>query len=135
MSRAVVLDTNILVSAALRPGSDIASIVERVLLRQAPIYVCFSIVAEYRDVLSRPRLRPTGLRPAWLPRLSQIAFLEPEPAPWPLQGPDADDLVFLALAKVTGAVLATGNQAHFPLEIRDDVKVMTPREYLGQIPE
>lgn len=135
MSRAVVLDTNILVSAALRPGSDIARILERVLLRQAPIHVCPSIVAEYREVLSRPRLRPTGLPPAWLPRLMQIAFLEPEPAPWPLQGPDADDLVFLALAKAAGAVLVTGNQAHFPLEIRDDVKVMTPREYLGRIPE
>ena len=133
MSRALVLDTDILVSATLRPGSDIARILERMLLRQAPIYVCPSIVAEYREVLSRPRLRPTGLRPAWLPRLLQIAFLEPEPAPWPLQGPHADDLVFLALAKAPGAVPVTGNEPHFPLEIRDDVKVMTPREYLGQI--
>jgi len=39
MSRADVLDTNILVSAALRPGSDSARILERVLLRQAPVYV------------------------------------------------------------------------------------------------
>ena len=37
MSRAVVLDTKILVTAALRPGSDSARILERVLLRQAPV--------------------------------------------------------------------------------------------------
>ncbi len=135
MSRAVVVDTNILVSAALKPGSDIARILERVLLRQAPVYVCPSIVAEYREVLNRPGLRPKGLPPLWLPRLLQIAFHEPEPAPWPLEGPDPDDLVFLALAKAIGAVVVTGNQAHFPTEIRDGVNVMSPREYLGQMPE
>jgi predicted nucleic acid-binding protein len=134
MSRAVVLDTNILVSAALKPGSEIARILERVLLRQAPVYVCPSIVTEYREVLHRPTLRPKGLPPAWLPRLLQIAFHEPEPAPWLLEGPDPDDLVFLALAKAVGAVLVTGNQADFPRKIRDGVEVMSPLEYLGQTP-
>jgi predicted nucleic acid-binding protein len=133
MSRAVVLDTNILVSAALRPGSDIARILERVLLRQAPVYVCPSMVAEYREVLNRPRFRPRGLPPAWLPRLLQIAFHEPAPEPWSLEGPDPDDLVSLALAKAIGAVLVTGNLAGFPPEIRGGVIVMSPSEYLGQI--
>jgi len=135
MSRAVVLDTNILVSAALTPGSDIARILERVLLRQAPVYVCPSIAAEYQEVLNRPRFRPRGLPPAWLPRLLQIAFHEREPEPWPLEGPDPDDLVFLALAKASGAVLVTGNLADFPTEVRDGVIVVSPSEYLGQISE
>jgi predicted nucleic acid-binding protein len=130
MSRALVLDTNVLVSAALKPESDLARIVEKVLLRQAPLYVCPSIVAEYRDVLNRPKFRPKGLPPAWLPRLLQVAFHEPEPAPWPLKGPDPDDLVFLALAKATGAVLVTGNLGHFPETIREVVAVFTPGEYL-----
>ena len=86
MSRAVVLDTKILVTAALRPGSDRARILERVLLRQAPVYVCPSIAAYYREVLNRPRFRPKGFPPAWLPRLLQIAFHEPEPEPWPREG-------------------------------------------------
>ena len=135
MSRAVVLDTNALVSAALKPGSDIARILERVLLRQAPVYVCPSIVAEYREVLNRPRFRPRGLPPAWLPRLLQIAFHEVEPAPWPQKGPDPDDPVFLALAKAIGAVLVTENQADFPPQIREGVIVMSPSDHLGQIQE
>jgi len=135
MSRAVVLDTDILVSAALRPGNDIARILERVLLRQAPVYVCPSIAADYREVLNRPRSRPKGLPPAWLPRLLQIALHEPEPEPWPLEGPDPDDLVFRALAKAIGALLVTGNLADFPTEIRGGVVVMSPSEYLGQILE
>lgn len=130
MSRALVLDTNVLVSAALKPESDLARIVEKVLLRQAPPYVCPSIVAEYRDVMHRPKFRPKGLPPAWLLRLLQVAFHEPEPAPWLIKGPDPNDLVFLALAKATGAVLVTGNLGHFPEEIREGVAVYTPVEYL-----
>ena len=131
MSRALVLDTNVLVSAALKPESDLARIVEKVLLRQAPLYVCPSIVAEYREVLNRPKFRPKGLPPAWLPRLLQVAFHEAEPAPWPLEGPDPDDLVFLALAKATGAVLVTGNLAHFPEAVREGVDVFSPVGYLN----
>lgn len=130
MSRALVLDTNVLVSAALKPESDLARIVEKVLLRQAPLYVCPSIVTEYREVLNRPKFRPKGLPPAWLPRLLQVAFHEAEPAPWPLEGPDPDDLVFLALSKATGAVMVTGNLGHFPEAIREGVSVYTPGEYL-----
>jgi predicted nucleic acid-binding protein len=129
MSRALVLDTNVLVSAALKPESDLARIVEKALLRQAPLYVCPSIVADYREV-SCPKFRPKGLPPAWLPRLLQVAFHEPESAPWSLNGPDNDDLVFLALAKATGAVLVTGNLGHFPEAIRDGVEVLSPGEYL-----
>ncbi|MEI6036076.1 MAG: putative toxin-antitoxin system toxin component, PIN family, partial [Verrucomicrobiae bacterium] len=62
-------------------------------------------------------------------------FHEAEPAPWPREGPDPDDLVFLALAKAIGAVLVTGNLADFPTEIRDGVIVMSPSEYLAQIPD
>ena len=130
MSRAVVMDTNVLVSAALKPDSDLARIVERVLLRQAPIHLCPSIVAEYHEVLNRPKFRPKGLPPAWLPLLLQVAFHEPEPAPWPIKGPDPDDLVFLALAKANGAALVTGNLAHFPKAGRDGVVVLTPADYL-----
>lgn len=130
MSRALILDTNVLVSAALKPESDLARIVEKVLLRQAPLYVCPSIVAEYREVLNRPKFRPKGFPPTWLPRLLQVAFHEPEPPLWPQEGPDPDDLVFLALAKAAGALLVTGNLGHFPIEIRNDVVVCSPGEYL-----
>ena len=133
MSRALVLDTNVLVSAALKPESDLARIVEHVLLRQVPIYVCPSIVLEYREVLNRPKFRPKGFPPTWLPRLLQVAFHEPEPVSWPLAGPDKDDLVFLSLAKASGAVLVSGNLAHFPETIRDGVLVLSPAAYLAGV--
>ncbi len=130
MSRAAVLDTNILVSAGLKPESAVGALVERALLRDMPIHVCPSLVAEYQAVLARPKFRKAGFPPSWLPRLLCVAFHETEPEPWPHKGPDPDDLVFLALAKATGAVLITGNLADFPAAIRDGVTVMTPSAYL-----
>ena len=132
MSHGVVLDTNVLVSAGLKPDSAIGALVERALLRSMPVHVCPSLVAEYQTVMARPKFRRAGFLPAWLPRLMQVAFHEPEPAPWPHEGPDPDDLVFLALAKVTGTVLITGNTADFPPAIRAGVRVMTPTAYLEQ---
>ena len=131
MSRALVLDTNVLVSAALKPASDLARIVEAVLLRQVPAHVCPSVVAEYREVLHRPKFRDKGLPPRWFPRLLNVAFHESEPEPWPLAGLDPDDLKFLALAKATGAVLVTGNLAHFPERVRAGVPVLAPAAYLA----
>ena len=133
MSRALVLDTNVLVSAALKPESPLARIVEYVLLRQVPFYVCPSIVLEYREVLNRPKFRPKGFPPSWFPRLLQVAFHVPEPASWPLAGPDKDDLVFLSLAKASGAVLVSGNLAHFPETIRNGVLVLSPATYLAGV--
>ena len=130
MSRAAVLDTNILVSAGLRPDSAVASLVERALLREMPVHVCPSIVAEYEAVMARPKFRKAGFPPPWLARFLRVAFHEPEPAPWHDQGPDPDDLVFLALAKAAGAILITGNAADYPPGIRHGVLVMTPAEYL-----
>ena len=134
MSHGVVLDTNVLVSAGLKPASAVAALVERALLRGMPIHIYPSLLAEYQTVMARPKFRRAGFPPAWLPRFLRVAFHEPEPAPWPHEGPDPDDLVFLALAKATGAVLVTGNTTDFPAAIRAGVIVMTPAEYRKRYP-
>lgn len=131
MSRPVVLDTNILVPAGLTPGGIPGILVEKALMREMPVYVSPGIVAEYFEVLNRPKFKPKGFPPGWLPRLLSVAFREPDPAPWPFEGIDTEDLVFLALAKAAGAVVVTGNLKHFPLEIRDGVTVVSPADYFA----
>jgi predicted nucleic acid-binding protein len=95
--------------------------------------VCPSIVAEYREVLHRPRFRPKGFPPGWFSRFLQVAFHEPEPGSWPMRGPDPDDLVFLALGKAVGATVVTGNLAHYPEAIRVGVAVLSPSSYLKSL--
>jgi predicted nucleic acid-binding protein len=130
VSRAVVLDTHILVAAWLKPNSPLPAILDAALLRRMPVQVCPAMLAEYENVLGRPRFARLGPWRPWLDRFLMVAFRNPDPPPWPHPGPDPDDLVFLALAKATGAWLVTGNLADFPEPIRDGVTVLRPAEYL-----
>ena len=129
MSFPVVLDTNVLVSAGMRMGSPPAQVVEVVLLMRAPVFTCPAIEVEYHDVLGRPKFRKYGFPPPWFDLFLARAFQQADPSPWPLTGPDADDLVFLALAHATRSVLVTGNTDDYPVQIRRGVTVMTPREW------
>ena len=51
----VVLDTNIIVSACLRPEGAPATIVELALLGTFTVYLSPNVLGEYREVLARPK--------------------------------------------------------------------------------
>ncbi len=130
--RLVVLDTNVVISAAIQRNGPPAAIVQEALEGRLQIATCPSVLAEYREVMRRPRLARYGLPPEWLDFLVAQSLYLPEPRPWPLSGPDPDDLVFLALAKAAGAILVTGNLADYPSEIRRSVKVMAPAAFMKE---
>jgi predicted nucleic acid-binding protein len=135
VNRSLILDTNVLVSAALHLDGPPGLLVQAVLKRELACFACPAIVEEYWDVLTRPKFARLGFPPAWFqPLLKEARHLAADPPPWPLAGPDPDDLVFLAQAKQTGAVLVTGNLADFPETIRKAVHVMAPRAYLDALP-
>lgn len=131
--RLAVLDTNVVVSGGIQPQGHSGRIVDSALDGQIVIVTCPTVVAEYREVTRRPRLAKWGLPPEWLDFLVDQSFHRPDPAPWHIPGPDPDDLVFLALAKASGAVLVTGNLADYPEAIRDGVTVLSPKDYWGSL--
>ena len=134
MSILAVLDTNLIVSAGIRPGSTPARIVDAALDGIVVPVVCPSVAKEYHHVVTRPKFMRWDFPPLWLTGLIEVAHrLDQDPPPWPLNGPDPDDLIFLALAHVTGATLATGNTSDFPKRVRKDVTVMTPKTYLAHL--
>lgn len=131
MNRSLVLDTNILVSAALHLDGPPGLLIQAVLRRELASFTCPGVVNEYWDVLTRPKFARLGFPPPWFePLLAEARHLDTDPPEWPMDGPDPDDLIFLALAHRTGAVLVTGNLADFPKAIRQGIQVMGPREYL-----
>lgn len=137
MTRLVVLDTNILVSAGLTPGPP-AQLVALTLRRELAMILCPGVLREYLEVMGRPKFAKAGFPPGWLDRLlAMSARLPHDPPAWPYPLPDTKDAVFLALAKAAGAALVTGNLKHFPLEARSGTEVHAPREYLNglAIPE
>jgi putative PIN family toxin of toxin-antitoxin system len=134
--RLAVLDTNIIVSAAIKPGSAPAKLVmDWVLEGQIQVVTSPWVVGEYREVVRRTKFRRYGFPPHWLEFLIEESMRLPDPAPWARRGPDPKDLPFLALAHVAGALLVTGNNKHFPAAIRNGVTVLSPAEYLTHLEE
>lgn len=130
----IVLDTNVLVSGLLSPYSASAQIIN--LITSGTITLCYDsrILIEYKDVLARPKFQFDPRRVDHL-----LAFIEMTgeiTAPSPLNTglPDPDDAVFLETALAAGAAfLITGNVKHFPEKKRQNVRVVTPQEFLASL--
>ena len=127
----VVLDTNVLVSAFLKPESKPARILRLALQGDIEIVITEHILAEYLEVLERPIfslnkqdirvvldfIRSKGIKAPALPE----AFHLPHP----------DDEPFLEAALSTGAdFLVTGSKRHYPKKACKGQKVLTPDEFL-----
>lgn len=132
--RLVVLDTNVIVSAAIRPGSAPARLImDWVLDGRVEVVTSPYVISEYREVVRRPKFSRFGFPPYWLEFLIAESFLLPDPRPWPKQGPDPQDIPFLALANQAGAWFVTGNLKHFPKPIRGGAVVLPPAEYVSSL--
>ena len=134
--RLVVLDTNVIVSAGIKPGSAPAKLVmDWVLDGQLQVVTSPWIIGEYLEVVHRHKFKRYGFPPQWLEFLINESLRLPDPAAWVEGGPDPTDLPFLALARVAGAWLVTGNLKHFPETFRGGVTVLSPGEYLAHLGE
>ena len=122
-----VIDTNVLVSAALTAGGKRDQIFREAVDGKVRLAWSVPVLAEYRTVLLRPKFKfsppvVSSLLAAFDPS-NQVA---PKPAP---ALPDPDDQVFLGTAlATTDKILITGNSVHFPPEICLPVKVLTPAQ-------
>ena len=132
--RLAVLDTNIIVSAGIRPeGAPAKLVMDWVLDGLVQLVTSPLIVEEYRTIVERPKFRRFGFPPLWLEFLIEESMRLPDPVRWPHAGPDPKDMPFIALAHSAGAWLVTGNLRHFPGEIREGVTVLSPTDYLAHL--
>jgi len=129
----LVLDTNIVVSAALKPQGLQRTILLLATTKPARMYVSAEIVAEYAEVLSRPELAiRKGLRRQLLQFIRSRAHLV-KPSRRLAVTSDPDDNMFLECADAARAdYLVTGNQRHFP-KFWKSAKVITSREFVTLI--
>ena len=133
-----VLDTNVLISAALAhnkysiPYSVFRGVVER---RFVPL-VDDNIVREYWEVFSRPKFSfMQETINDIVGNTIKFAINQPVP-PSGIELPDSDDVVFYDVARAhqdKGAYLVTGNLKHFPncgfaVPPRDFMNIITPNK-------
>jgi len=129
----LVIDTNVVVSAAMRPEGLERTVVLLAMTKPARWYVSEAIVAKYALVLGRPELKiRRGLRQQLLQLIknhahavvpSRLAQITSDPA----------DNIFVECADAARAdYLVTGNQRHFP-KFWKNTKIISSSEFLGVI--
>jgi putative PIN family toxin of toxin-antitoxin system len=125
----IVVDTNVLVSALLRPSGPPGAVLDLVLARRVRLALDDRIFAEYAEVLSRPEFEFPGLGVAsLLEYLWRSAERVRAPA-LPVVLPDRDDVMFVEVGVAALAqALVTGNLRHFPPAQRWGLRVLTPRD-------
>ena len=125
-----VIDTNVLISAALTPGGVCDQLLQHAIAGHFIPAWDNSLLAEYRDVLSRPRFgfSKSAIREL-LAAFPQSGFHQGTATSVKL--PDPDDLPFVAAALATvEKTIVTGNPRHFPLSAINGVTILAPREAL-----
>jgi uncharacterized protein len=132
----VVLDTNVLVSGMINAFGAPGRITDRVREGIVELVVDDRILAEYSEVLNRPKFRRYfSVQEA----RDIVAFLEQNtcymvPTAHVADLPDADDAPFLEVAMAAGVPIVTGNTNDFPVGRRRFVEVLLPAQYLERFP-
>jgi putative PIN family toxin of toxin-antitoxin system len=127
----LVIDTNIVVSAALKPDGLQRTVLLLAIAKPARLYVTKDVLAEYREVLARREFKiRKGLRQQLLQFIKNHTQLVTPARPLQV-AKDPDDNKFLECADAARAdYLVTGNQRHFP-RFWKQTKVVTSREFIG----
>jgi putative PIN family toxin of toxin-antitoxin system len=128
-----VIDTNVIVSAMLKTNSIPSQVMAEALKGDIIPVLNDDIIAEYEDVLSRPKFHfEQKAVQIFLDELKKRAVYS-EQGLFEDEIPDSGDVVFYAVLmekrKEEEAYLVTGNLKHFPVRSY----VVTPREMLDII--
>ncbi|HVU32258.1 MAG TPA: putative toxin-antitoxin system toxin component, PIN family [Opitutaceae bacterium] len=128
-----VIDTNVVVSGLLVPHGPSARVLDAATDGRIKLVYDARILAEYRDVLHRPRLKLAPAKIAtFLDALQSQMLVTSKPVK--VTGPDADDIVFVEAAlATTEKTIVTGNLAHYPPEILGGVRVITPAQAAAEL--
>lgn len=115
----VVLDTNVLVAAILKPDGEHAAALTEVVDNPGVfnLVVSSQIIDEYRDVLGRSVITLRGLKPEADALLGIICEIADEVVPKSIPElvyPDVKDKPFLEAAVYVNGLLVTNNVRDFP---------------------
>lgn len=126
----LVIDTNVVVSGALKPKGRERTALIFALTPPARLFVSKEVLAEYAEVLSRPELRiPPGERLLLMDLIiSRSQLVVPTRKLAVCHDPDDD--IFVECAEIARAdYLITGNTKHFPTYWRN-TKIVNARTLL-----
>lgn len=127
----IVADTNIIISALIKPFSDSSKILNLILSGKIKLAYDFRILNEYEEVLNRKKFNFNSQYVESIITQIKEEGIHIDSLPLNETLPDKDDLSFLETA-VSGSVdfIVTGNKRHFPNTHYKNIKVLSPSEFL-----
>jgi len=129
----LVVDTNVVVSAALKPEGLQRTVVLLALTKPARWYVSDAILSEYAAVLARPELKVRKNLRQQLLQLIKNHTRVVVPSRLSQVTADPADNIFVECADAARAdYLVTGNERHFP-KFWKSTKIISSREFLSII--
>lgn len=132
--RLVVLDTNVLVSGLLNPFGAPGRIIDAVLAGGVRLAFDDRILAEYAEVLARPRLRIDAEHARAVLDFVESEGLAVVASPLALSLPDPADAMFVEVAIAAGVdAIVTGNASDFPKHVSHRIPVLSPAEFLAAL--
>jgi putative PIN family toxin of toxin-antitoxin system len=126
----IVVDTNVLVSALLSPFRAPARVLDLVLVGEVQPVFDDRMMAEYREVLHRPKFAFDRRSVDDLLTYLELTGQPVLALPLPISLPDVNDVMFVEVAAATKALLITGNLRHFPPDQCVGVQILSPGEFL-----
>ena len=129
MIRAVI-DTNVVVSAALVGHGFPAAVLDLVFAGDLVPCVSAAVLAEYDDALSRPRIRVKASRAqAIRETIATVAILVEPKVPLSVCSDPDDNAIMECAVEAHADFVITGNTRDFPPE-HQGVIVVTPRQFI-----
>jgi len=133
---AAVVDTNVVAAALItsRPDSPVARLLDGMVAARFPFTVSGPLLAEYRTVLARPKLRKLhglddeAIEPLLLEIVRHAILVEPvrgSPAPDP-----GDQMLWNLLATRLDLLLVTGDRALLEDEAMNG-RIVTPAQFFA----
>lgn len=132
---AAVFDTNVMISGILSPDGTPGKLLNAILDGCCQPVVTDSILAEYEDVMNRPKFQFSFFRiQLLLDAIRARAIYAPfVPGIRAETLPDPDDVIFLEAAFSLKDPIVTGNTRHFPKSATRRILVLTPAAFLARL--
>ncbi len=111
----VVIDTNVLISAAVKPLGRQAQVINLVAFRAVELFVSGAVLEEYREVFGRPKFSrlPSAEVGALLALIESEATMVTPTARLEISKHDSDNRFYECADAAQADYIVTGNARHF----------------------
>ena len=136
MKPQAVYDTNVIVSAILKPGSILASLVSLALQGTVQLFLSPALLAEYTEVLKRPvfgfHVKAVN---TFLSELENSAVMVYPTMRETSALDEPDNRIPECALEAKAQYVITGNRKHFPFAEFKGIKILTPAEFAAFLVE